>query len=180
MGLFENFILFIIRLFLGNEKYGRYLGVKIGRNCKIETKYFGSEPYLIEIGDHVQITNGVRFFTHGGAWIFRCEDPNFDFFGKIRIGNNVYIGNCSFILPGVSIGNNVIIGAGSIVTKSVPDNSIIAGNPAAIIGSTKNFKNKISEFNLNCRNLNKYKKKKYLLSLNDNNFLKKKTLSIIL
>lgn len=85
--------------------------MKIGKGCAIGTIKFGSEPYLIEIGDYVQVTTDVSFSTHGGGWVFRRKHPKFDFFGKITIGNNVYIGNRAMIMPGVTIGNNVIIGA---------------------------------------------------------------------
>lgn len=112
-------------------------------NCEIFTRYSGAEPYLIEIGNHVQITRDVRFFNHGSAWVFRDIEPNLDFFGKITIGNNVYIGSCSLILPGITIGNNVIIAAGSVVTKSFSDNVIIGGNPAKIIGNTEEYFQKI-------------------------------------
>lgn len=66
----------------------------------------------------MQITSGTKFFTHGAAWVLRDKYPEIDFFGKIKIGDNVYIGNDSLILPGVAIGSNVIIAAGSVVTKS--------------------------------------------------------------
>lgn len=49
------------------EKYARHIGVKIGKNSFISTRFWSSEPYLITIGDNVQITDGVRFFTHGGG-----------------------------------------------------------------------------------------------------------------
>src|SRR5690606_38437325 len=91
-------------IFLSPLQYARKVGVKIGNRCRISTRYFGSEPYLIEIGDHVQVTAGVKFFTHGGGWLFRDELPYFDCFGKIKIGNNVYIGNNCLIMPGVTIG----------------------------------------------------------------------------
>jgi maltose O-acetyltransferase len=55
---------------------------------------------------------------------------NYTKIGLVKIGDNVFIGAGSIILPNVKIGNNVIIGAGSIVTKDVPDNSLVAGNPA--------------------------------------------------
>ena len=57
------------RLFWSPERAARYVGVKIGRGCDIQKVSFGSEPYLIEIGDHVQVTNGTKFFTHGAAWV---------------------------------------------------------------------------------------------------------------
>jgi acetyltransferase-like isoleucine patch superfamily enzyme len=74
---------------------------------------FGSEPYLITIGEHVEITYGVRFITHDGAiWSLRKYDERFqelDLLGPIKVGNNVFIGNNSIILPNVTIGDNTII-----------------------------------------------------------------------
>jgi acetyltransferase-like isoleucine patch superfamily enzyme len=59
------------KLFWSKEKYARYKGVKIGQGCNIQTINWGTEPYLIEIGDNTQITKGVSFYTHGGSWVFR-------------------------------------------------------------------------------------------------------------
>lgn len=59
--------------------------------------------------------------------------------GKVTIGNYVFVGACSIILPGVSIGNNVIIGAGSVVFHDIPDNVVAAGNPAKVLVSIDNF-----------------------------------------
>lgn len=141
------------------EKYARSVGVTIGENCVIGTKWFGTEPYLIEIGNRVQITNGVRFFTHGGSWILRGKYPEFDFFGKIKIGDNVYIGNCAMIMPGVIIENNVLIAAGSVVTKSVPAGSIIGGNPGKVIGSVNDFKKKHLKYNTNTAKMGQIEKR---------------------
>ncbi len=155
------------------ERYARHQGVKIGKKCKIYSRNFGSEPYLVELGDHVQITAGVRFFTHGGSWVFREKYPNFDFFGKIKVGNNVYIGTSAFILPGVTIGNNVIVAAGSIVTKSIPDDAIVGGNPARVIGSVSALEERVLSYNLDCKKMNRQQKKKFLLSVDDSQFIKK-------
>ena len=160
-------------IFWTPEKHAKNLGVKIGNNCNIQRVSFGSEPYLIEIGNHVQITKGTKIFTHGGAWVYREKHPDLDFFGKVIIRNNVYIGNDSMIMPGVTIGNDVIVGAGSVVTKSIPDGKIAAGNLARILGETKDFINKITSYDVNSKNMNYNKKKKYLLSLPDSKFLKK-------
>jgi acetyltransferase-like isoleucine patch superfamily enzyme len=61
---------FYRKYFWSNEKYARFMGVKIGKKCSIGTRNFGSEPYLIEIGNNTQITDGVSFYTHSGAWVF--------------------------------------------------------------------------------------------------------------
>lgn len=162
--------------FWDGSRYARYLGVKVGSNCSIISKNFGSEPYLIEIGNHVQITSGVRFSNHGAAWVFRQKNPTMDFFGKIKIGNNVYIGINAIILPGVNIGNNVIIGAGSVVTKSVPNNSIVGGNPAVLIGNVNDFEKKITSFDLKTKGLSYQKKKELLMNANDKKFISKSEL----
>lgn len=164
-------------IFGGYEKYYRKRGAKIGDKCSIRTKYFGSEPYLIEIGNHVQITDDVRLFTHGGGWVFRDKYPNFDSFGKICIKDNVYIGNCALIMPGVTIEENVIVGAGSVVTKSIPKNSIVGGNPAKIIGKTDELLKRMLLYNLNIKNLNYKAKQKFLNGISEDLLLHKSFLS---
>lgn len=80
----------------------------------------GSEPWLIQLGNHTEISFDCAFITHDGStWVFREEQRYSKVlrFGKIVIGNNCFIGARSTILPGVVIGDNCIIGAGSLVTK---------------------------------------------------------------
>lgn len=153
--------------------YARLIGVNIGKNSWIQTKNFSSEPYLITIGDHCQITHGVCFHTHGGVQVLRNRHPDFDCFGKIRIGNYVYIGNGAQILPGVTIGDRALIAAGAVVTKSVPANAIVGGNPAKIIGDTDSFLKKMMPYNLKSKLLSAKEKKKLLLSLEDKYFIHK-------
>ncbi len=118
-------------------RYWRRRGMKIGERCYINNVTFSTEPYLIEIGNHVAIAAGTDFITHDGAiWCFRDEIKNADVFGRITIGNNVFIGNNCTILPNTTIGDNSIVGAGSIVRGQFPENSVIVGNPAKVVMST--------------------------------------------
>lgn len=120
----------------GRIRYLRKQGMTIGQNCFFATMSFSTEPYLIEIGDHVGIAGGTTFITHDGAiWCFRDELVNADVFGKIKIGNNVFIGSNCTILPNTIIGNNCVVGAGAIVRGTFPENSVIVGNPAKVIFS---------------------------------------------
>lgn len=121
---------------LDRVRQARALGVRVGCDCRIYDCHFGSEPYLITIGDHVTITAGVQFYTHdGGVWVFRDEFPDLDVFAPIRIGNNVFIGAYSIILPGAVVGDNCVIGAGSVVAGKIPSESVVAGVPARVIKS---------------------------------------------
>lgn len=126
-------------------QFWRSRGAKIGERCDIYASVsFGSEPYLVEVGNHVRMTADVKLITHdGGVWVLRDTDvslQDIDLFGKITIGNNVHIGIGAVIMPGVSIGSNVIIGCGAIVTKNIPDNSIAVGIPARVIETIDDYK----------------------------------------
>lgn len=127
------------------EKQAIKAGVEMGKDNFIASKFWSSKPYLIRIGQHCLITAGAKLYTHGGAGAVRRRYPKFDTFGKVVIGDYVYIGNDAKIMPGITVGDNVLIAAGSIVTKSIPSNVVVAGNPARYICSIEDYieRNKI-------------------------------------
>lgn len=126
--------------------YLKEKGCKLGGGCHLNCgiKSFGTEPYLISLGDDCLIAEEVRFITHDGA-IFVLNNLGFfngerkDKIAPITIGNNVYIGTGAYIMPGVQIGNNCIIGAKALVTKNIPDNSVAVGIPAKVIEDVETF-----------------------------------------
>lgn len=120
-------------------EYLRRKGVRIGENlylpdvrniCIDETR-----PWLIEIGDNVTLTRGVTLLTHGYdlSVIMNKTGKLLGSSGKVKIGNNVFIGVNTTILKGVTIGDNVIVGANSLINKNIPDNVVVAGSPAKVI-----------------------------------------------
>ena len=150
-------------------KYAKSLGVTVGDNCKFYRNItWGSEPYLVEIGNNVRITEGASFITHdGGVWVLRNlkkkdNDINIDVFKRIKVGNNVHIGWNAIVMGGVTIGNNVVIGAGAVVTKDVLDNSVVAGVPAKKIETIEEYYKKVLK---NCdytKSMSAEEKKAYL------------------
>lgn len=92
------------------------------------------------------------------------------------MGDYVYVGQNSLIMPGVTIGNRVIIAADSIVTKSVPSNVVVGGNPASIICQTQEFIDKNLRYNIDTKHLPPEEKRKLILSLEDSSFIKKEEL----
>lgn len=163
----------IIKVCSSPENYARYIGVHIGGHCMIATRNWSTEPYLITIGNNVQVTQDVYFHTHGGAHVARFKYPNFDVFGKIEVKDNAYIGSASHIMPGVTIGQNSMIAAGSVVCKSVPDNELWGGVPARRICSIEDYISRNLQYNTDSKKMMPDEKRKLLLSLPDSKFIKK-------
>ncbi len=88
-----------------------------------------ANPYYLHIGNNVTIT-GARILTHDASL---KKTIGYSKTGKVHIGNDVFIGVGSIILPNTMIGNRVIIGAGCVVAKNIPDNCVVIGNPCQIL-----------------------------------------------
>jgi len=86
----------------------------------------------VTIGDNAQIAPNVSIYTAGHPVHPDSRNSGYEYGIDVTIGDNVWIGGNTCIMPGVTIGNNVVIGAGSVVTKSLPDNVIAFGNPCKV------------------------------------------------
>lgn len=117
----------------------RLRGVKIGENVDLvnaEIDYcFG---HLISIGNNVTITNSV-ILAHDAS---TKKELGYSKIGCVDIGDNVFIGYGSIILPNVKIGNKVIVGAGTVVSKDIPDNVVVVGPQARIVGTYDDYMEK--------------------------------------
>ncbi len=134
-----------------SENYVLYLrkqGVRVGDNVTI----YGRDrivmdltrPWMIEIGDNVEITSGAAILTHGYDWcvLHRKCGEILGSAGKVKIGNNVFIGLNTTLLPGTEIGDNVIVGAGSVVKGKLEPDSVYAGVPAKKIMTLEDYAEK--------------------------------------
>lgn len=113
-------------------KYAKLLGVKIGNNNRFTgVPDFCTEPWLIEIGNECLITQNVRFHTHDGSvnMVRRLGEKYKDImkFGRISVGDHVFIGANVQIMPSVRIGSRAIVAAGSCVTKDIPAGEVWGG-----------------------------------------------------
>lgn len=130
----------------------------MGDNCWVWHHSILDASNGIKIGEGCQIGAWVGIFTHGSHIAIRLLGKNYIQFDKherigyqreaVEIGNYTFVGASSLILPGVKVGKGCLIAAGTIVTESVPDYSIVSGNPAQIVGDTRRldsryFKNEV-------------------------------------
>ena len=150
--------------FLNPVKSAKMKEVHFGNGLKIYGHIkWGSEPWIITLGDNVHLTGGIQFVTHdGGTLILRDRIPDLEITKPITIGSNVYIGIDTVILPGVTIGSNVVIGARSVVSRDIPDNSVAVGQPARVIKSLDEYLAKIEKESLHFGNLSAKEKDKAL------------------
>lgn len=147
MGMMKN-VIYRLRGFYTVERLIEE-GLVVGKEFNPQFPFFldPSHCWLITIGDYVTFGPGVRVFAHDAS---TCRYLGYAKIGRVEIGNNVFVGSGSTILPGISIGDNSIIAAGSVVTDSVKSNSVYGGNPARFICSIDRFIERNSE-RLKCR-----------------------------
>lgn len=109
------------------------LGLTVGKNFSRQEKTIidQSHCWLITIGDDVTLAPRVHILAHDAS---TKNGLGYTRIGLVDIGNNVFIGASTVVLPGVKIGDNVVIGANSVVANDIPENSVAVGSPAKVIG----------------------------------------------
>lgn len=117
------------------------MGLTVGKNFQpqLGVNLDPSHCWLITIGDDVTMAPRVQILAHDASTVCALGHAKI---GQVNIGNRVFIGAGSIVLPNVTIGNDVIVGAGSVVTHSIPDDSVCVGNPARRICSMTDYMNK--------------------------------------
>ena len=127
----------------------------LGENCLYQPRLFPMDSKLIRFHNNVTVANDAVFITHDGIYVtLNHLEDGFSYeqmTGPIEVMDNVFIGYRAMIMPGVRIGPNAIIGSGSIVTKDVPEGTVVAGNPAKVIGRFEDVMQKQREITLGTR-----------------------------
>lgn len=146
-------VIWRIMYFRNPIAYARKIGVKVGKGSNfVSMPSFGSEPWIVSIGEHTNISSNVSFVTHdGGRWVldhlYPSEAPFYKI-GKIQVGNNCFVGMNVIIMPNVKISDNCVIGGGSIVTKNIPEGQVWAGVPAKYVCTIEEYKERMLKHKL--------------------------------
>ena len=111
--------------------------IEFGENFYVNHNCIILDVTVVNIGDNVLLAPNVQIYTSNHPLNPKQRNKGLEYGSPVNIGDNVWIGGGSIICPGVSIGNNSVIGAGSVVTKNVPNNVMVGGNPAKVIKKIK-------------------------------------------
>ena len=113
-------------------------GLKRGKRVYVHSSvvFDNDFPWLISLGDDCTLSVNVIILAHDASMLMTLGRVRI---GRVTIGARAFVGAGSIILPGVTIGKSAVVGAGSVVTRNVPDNSVVAGNPARIIESIPEY-----------------------------------------
>lgn len=143
-----NFLRYrLLKILKGDEYASRDAGVTIGVGCRIYSNLAASEPWLVSVGDRTTVSVGVTVLTHDGTgWLYSDDQGRRYRYAPVAIGDDCFIGARAMLMPGVRIGSGSIVGAGSVVTKSVPPGSVVAGNPARIVASRDDLMSRVAEW----------------------------------
>lgn len=150
MGIIRNFLVQFKKKYVtsSNKRFVSYLqkkGVEIGEKVVFrypqKTTIDLTRPYLVKIGNYVDINDNFTIMTHDfGTFVFLNLYHDFvPSSGRVKIGNNVYIGRDVTIMKGVEIGDNCIIGLGSVITKNIPSNSVACGIPCRVVCTIEEY-----------------------------------------
>jgi len=134
-----------------NAEFWRHRLNAIGDHCLINTDVVITDPAYVRLGNNVCLSS-CTLIGHDGvvAVLNRAYGKRLDSVGKIFIGDNVFVGMNAVIMPDVTIGNNCVIAAGAIVTKDVPDGSVVGGNPAKVLGATADLVARLEQRTYEC------------------------------
>jgi len=170
--IFRRSVLYVRNILwvrLNPVNYGRRLGVRIGEGCHFlgaSEPMFGSEPYLIKIGNNVTLSRGCDFITHdGGVRQFRKIQPDIDVMGTVVIDDDVFVGPNVVFLPDTHLGERCVVGAGSVVKGHFPADSYIAGNPARRTGSVQEYLDRVQKQLVPTSHMNSNEKRVFLENL---------------
>ncbi|WP_163514491.1 acyltransferase [Gelidibacter japonicus] len=144
MNALKQYVKSVFRRLAGVENNSDYLEKLKGRGLRVGTHFNMQKDvilddthcWLITIGNYVTIAPRVQILCHDASTKHALEYTKI---GPVTIGDYVFVGANSIIMPSVTIGNNVIIAAGSVVTKDVPENTLVSGVPAQVVGKTSDY-----------------------------------------
>lgn len=129
--------------------------------------------------NHYNVILDNKLYSSKSFLLYNAKKyKNQEYFGKIHIKDNVYIGQGTIIMPGVTIEENCIVGASSIVAKSVPKGSVVVGNPARFVSKIDDFIENISKYDNGLHGSTVQEKKEKSLLMKEDEFLKKPFLKV--